>query len=186
MNSIEISAKLDKLDAECAELDRQIEDLALAAVEGDSDAAKALSKAHARRAQTEQERTDLRNAHAAAKRRQLAAGEAEDAKNRAAHLAEARKAAVAIVDAARRVDEMAAEFGPLLQEIERLERALWSAMSRAGRPPDGPVGQSGLAAMAQEEVGSVQRPPAFRPQRRLTQIALSAWACALAGEEASA
>lgn len=183
MDSLEISAKLDKLDAECAALDRQIEDLALAAVEGEGDAAKALAKAHARRAQVEQERTDLRNAHAAALRRQSAAGEAEDAERRAAHRAEARKAAATLVEAARRVDAIAVELAPLFQKIERLEKEIWSAMSRAGQRPDGPIGQTGLVNMALEEVGSVQRPAAFRPQRRLAEIAQSAWACALVDDE---
>lgn len=101
--------------------------------------------------------------------------------------AEARGAALAIIAKARRVDEIVAELGPLVGEIEKLERVIWRALAGAGAPPKGVVGQNDLANMAMEEVSSARQPAEFRRLHPLAEIAARAWACATKTEkEASA
>lgn len=145
----EIAAQIDALDRSMTDLGNRAADLALAAAEGDADAAARLAQINAEIEAMRGDRFILTQACRAAEARAEIADEAEQARQRAAARDEAQGHVVRLLNAARRADAIVAELRAVAAEMADAEAAARDAARRAGGLlVDSRVGQRGAVAHA--------------------------------------
>lgn len=155
MTPSDIAAQVAALDGRLADLDAEAQRLALAATEGDADAAARLVAINAEMEAMRGDKFILMQACRAAEARAEVADEAEQARQRAAARDEAQGHVVRLLNAARRADAIVAELRAVAAEMADAEAAARDAARRAGGLlVDSRVGQRGAVAHA---VGNITR-----------------------------
>lgn len=129
-----IDGQLAALDAALADLEQRASDLALAATEGDAGAVATLAGVRAEMDLTRGDRAILAAARRAAAVRAAATLDAEAAEAKAKHMAEARAAADRLLSAARRIDDLVAEYQVAVADLTREQASVRSSFRAAGEP----------------------------------------------------
>jgi hypothetical protein len=176
ITSNDIAGQIAALDQHISALDREVSDLALAAVGGDKDATSRISTIRREIDRAHADLKILEAARLAAIGKEVAAADERDDADRARHLGEARLHAVAILELAGRADEAIAAFVALVADIDRTERALWGSLRAANaRPSDAIVGRNGLAETALTQMEVRVRGIKVSDLRSISEIAAVAW-----------
>ncbi len=149
LSPADIGLQIAALDATIHDLQARAADLALGAVEADPAAVNDLQAVRAEIALIQDDRRILVQAQSAALGRAVAEAEAKRGAERAAHLAEGRTHAAALLASARRIDDLVAAFHAeiaLLTAAQTSVRAAWRA---SGEPlNDARVGRANAQAHA--------------------------------------
>lgn len=181
-----ISAQISALNRELADLEDDAATLALAAAEGDEEAARKIARVNTKMAQMRADRSVLFLAREAAERREAQTDEAARASDRKLHLRAARDHAETVVKAAQDVDAIFDQFRAALDRLTAAELLTWKELGLAGaRPTDAIIGRRGLSTHALEKLKAIgDRREIFRNDKRsIAEIAAVAWEFLLSAPE---
>jgi hypothetical protein len=149
LSPADIGQQIAALDATIHDLQARAADLALGAVEADPAAVNDLQAVRAEIALIQDDRRVLRQAESAALGRAAAEAEAKRDAERAAHLAEARTHAAALLASACRIDNLVAAFHAEIALLTSAQTAVRAAWRAAGEPlNDARVGRANAQAHA--------------------------------------
>ena len=171
---------------EClALLDQEAQDLSLAAVSGDQDAAASLARINSEVAQITADLAVLDRARVTAAQQRREADEAREASYRASHLEYAQDRAAAIVKLAARIDELVAEFKSVFTDMSAVEREIWNALREASASPnDAVVGRQNLGIFAIASLTAFTNgTDRFGQTRAVADVAAKAWSHLLKNDD---
>ncbi|GLS30554.1 hypothetical protein SAMN04488498_103130 [Mesorhizobium albiziae] len=158
-----------------ADLEKEAQSLAYAAVSGDKRAVDRLAKIKADIERAKADTVVFEQAKVKAEQIEIAEISAEAKAERASAIKQAVALAGKIQQAARRVDEIAAEFRAIISELPIAEHQLWQTLRKAAAvPSDGIIGRKNLASHAFAVMVNANEAPAFQP-RPVADIAGVAW-----------
>lgn len=164
-------------------LEQEAHDLSYPAVSGDQKAVASLGTIRAQIRQANEDIAVLELAKGVAISKEAAAEQAEDQAHRARHMTIAREKAAAIVDLARRVDNLLVDFKAVLADLDATELAIWNALRGASTQPSSAIvgqrniGHFAIALLTAFTNGSDR----FRQPPAVADIAARAWSDLLGG-----
>lgn len=132
MTPSDIAGQISACDATISALEREAQRLALAATEGDADAAARLAQVNDELASCRADRFVLVQAERAAEARAAAQDSADRARQRAADRQEALGHVTRLLDAARRADALVQQMAEVLADLAEAEASARVAANRAG------------------------------------------------------
>lgn len=149
MTPSDIAGQISACDATISALEREAQRLALAATEGDADAAARLAQVNDELASCRADRFVLVQASRAAEARAAVQDSANRARQRAADRQEALGHVIRLLDAARRADALVQQMAEVLADLAEAEAGVRASANRAGGILNGTrVGQRGAVGHA--------------------------------------
>lgn len=170
-----LDQRLAQLSDALATAEKEVDALSLPAAAGDTAAVEKLARATTMITQLNSDRDILARARESAVNQIDREALEKAAADRAAAKDRAVASAERLLDMARRIDALAAEYAAIIEEMPTVEADVWRELRAAEvNLPDGVIGRKRLATYAVERVQAATNRPAFRG-RPCADIASIAW-----------